>query len=72
MKISIRISIATCALMLVAFTSSAQQKVLNQFKNMKMRSIGPAVTSGRVTAIDAIDAPGGYILAGTASGGLWK
>jgi photosystem II stability/assembly factor-like uncharacterized protein len=72
MKISIRISIATCALMLVAFTSSAQQKVLNQFKNLNMRSIGPAVTSGRVTAIDAIDAPGGYILAGTASGGLWK
>ncbi len=72
MKISIRISIAACALTLVAFTSSAQQKVLNQFKNMNMRSIGPAVTSGRVTAIDAIDAPGGYFLAGTASGGLWK
>ncbi len=37
-----------------------------------MRSIGPATTSGRVTAIDAVDQPNGYILAGTASGGLWK
>lgn len=49
------------------------QKIpLEKFKGMNMRSIGPATTSGRVTAIDAVDRPGGYILAGTASGGLWK
>ena len=41
-------------------------------ENMNVRSIGPATTSGRVTSIDAVDTPSGYILAGAASGGLWK
>lgn len=45
---------------------------LHQFKNMNMRHVGPAATSGRVTSIDVDDRPGGYMLAGTASGGLWK
>lgn len=56
----------------VNITVQSQQNVLKEFKNMRMRHVGPAATSGRVTAIDAVDVPGGYILAGTASGGLWK
>ncbi len=37
-----------------------------------MRSIGPAVMSGRVTAIDVTDHDDNVIYVGTASGGLWK
>ena len=42
------------------------------FKNMNMRSIGPAVMSGRVTAIDVDPLNENTIYVGTASGGLWK
>ncbi len=49
------------------------QKVdMELFKNYKARNIGPAGMSGRVTAIDAVDADPDIIYAGTASGGLWK
>jgi hypothetical protein len=39
---------------------------------MKPRNIGPAATSGRVTAIDALHSNPDIIYVGTASGGLWK
>jgi photosystem II stability/assembly factor-like uncharacterized protein len=42
------------------------------FKNMNMRSIGPAVMSGRVTAIDVDPLNENILYVGTASGGLWK
>jgi len=42
-----------------------------QFKGMSMRSIGPGVTSGRVTAID-LPPNQGSIYIGAASGGVWK
>ncbi|MFM7725110.1 MAG: WD40/YVTN/BNR-like repeat-containing protein, partial [Flavobacteriales bacterium] len=42
------------------------------FKNMSMRSIGPAVMSGRVTSIDVDPFNENIIYVGTASGGLWK
>lgn len=49
------------------------QKVdMELFKNYKARNIGPAGMSGRVTAIDAVNADPDIIYAGTASGGLWK
>lgn len=51
----------------------AQQKnELDLFKNMSMRSIGPAVTSGRVTSIDVQKNNSNIIITGTASGGIWK
>ncbi len=46
--------------------------VPEDFKNMSMRSIGPAVMSGRVTAIDVDPLNENIIYVGTASGGLWK
>jgi len=57
--------------------SHAQQtsnslKVPEGFKNMNMRSIGPSVMSGRVTAIDVDPLNDNLIYVGTASGGLWK
>ncbi|MDZ4822402.1 MAG: hypothetical protein SH856_02980 [Flavobacteriales bacterium] len=54
-----------------SMTGIAQQNVLDHFKNMNMRAIGPAVMSGRVTAIDVRDDNPDIIYAGTASGGLW-
>ncbi|MEZ5027599.1 MAG: hypothetical protein R2765_02300 [Ferruginibacter sp.] len=50
----------------------AQKISLEQFKNLKPRSIGPAGMSGRVTAIDALYTNPNLIYLGTASGGVWK
>jgi photosystem II stability/assembly factor-like uncharacterized protein len=52
--------------------SPAQKISLDQFKNFKPRSIGPAGMSGRVTSIDAVVANPDIIYLGTASGGVWK
>lgn len=49
-----------------------QKTDMELFKNYKARNIGPAGMSGRVTAIDAVDANPDIIYSGTASGGLWK
>ena len=51
---------------------TAQKISLDQFKNFKPRSIGPAGMSGRVTSIDAVVANPEIIYLGTASGGVWK
>jgi photosystem II stability/assembly factor-like uncharacterized protein len=56
----------------ISFTCKAQETVPDLFKNMSMRSIGPAVMSGRVTAIDVAGHDENIIFTGTASGGLWK
>ncbi len=61
-----------CSLVVLTNLLNAQTIPLKEFENMSMRSIGPATTSGRVTAIDAIDGANGPIYIGTASGGVWK
>lgn len=45
---------------------------LDQFKDIKIRNIGPAGMSGRVTSIDVDLSDPEIIYAGTASGGVWK
>jgi len=58
---------------LIAFSFvNAQVLQENYWKNFKPRSIGPAGMSGRVTAIDVVEAKPEVIYAGTASGGLWR
>ncbi len=42
------------------------------FGDIRARSIGPAVMSGRVSAIDAIDDQSEILYVGAASGGVWK
>lgn len=42
------------------------------FGEMKARHIGPAVMSGRISAIDAWEEDARLIYAGAASGGVWK
>ena len=41
-------------------------------KGMKARSIGPAVTSGRMTALDVVTSNIKIMYAATATGGVWK
>ena len=43
-----------------------------QFAGMSARSIGPAVGTGRISAIDAVVADPNVIYVGAAPGGLWK
>ncbi|MBK8609506.1 MAG: hypothetical protein IPL84_06055 [Chitinophagaceae bacterium] len=61
-------------IILIAFgpDTAAQKISLDQFKNLKPRSIGPAGMSGRITAIDALISNPNVIYLGTASGGVWK
>ncbi|WP_128545796.1 VPS10 domain-containing protein [Larkinella soli] len=42
------------------------------FKEIRARSIGPATAGGRVTSVDAVRTQPDVIVAGTASGGVWK
>ncbi len=60
--------------LLVAFCSeSIAQKVdATQLKGLKIRNIGPAGMSGRITAIDVDLSNPDIIYAGSASGGVWK
>ena len=50
----------------------SQQIPKSFFSSMKIRNIGPAGTSGRVTSIDALQSNPDIIYIGTASGGLWR
>ena len=49
-----------------------QKLDMKKFEGMKPRSIGPAVMSGRVTAIAVVRKNPDIIYIGSASGGLWK
>jgi photosystem II stability/assembly factor-like uncharacterized protein len=65
------------AVLCLAVTSwgpgAAQTKITsNTFGELKARNIGPAIMSGRVTTIDALQADPRLVYIGTASGGLWK
>lgn len=42
------------------------------FSGVEARSIGPAVMSGRIMAIDAVNSDPNIIYVGAASGGVWK
>ncbi|MBL4755074.1 MAG: hypothetical protein JKY52_15945 [Flavobacteriales bacterium] len=58
---------------LVTCLPAVAQKVdVAKLKGMKVRSIGPAGMSGRVTSIEAVESNPDVIYIGTASGGVWK
>ncbi len=59
------------ALMLGATFGHSQKINVELLKGMKIRNIGPAGMSGRVTAIDVDLSNPERIFAGTASGGVW-
>jgi photosystem II stability/assembly factor-like uncharacterized protein len=64
----------TCILVtLLTIGFATGQKVnLNHLKGMRMRNIGPAGMSGRVTTIDVNLQNPDQIYVGTASGGVWR
>ncbi len=58
--------------LIAASTLNAQNLDLSALENLKIRSIGPANMSGRITAIDAVVSNPKIIFIGAASGGVWK
>ncbi len=59
--------------LLPAFIEAKEIKIDSYtFGGLEARSIGPAVMSGRIAALDATSGDKPTIYAGTASGGLWK
>ena len=59
--------------LLISFSVISQTKFTSYiFGDITARQIGPAVMSGRITAIDAVNNESNIVYVGTASGGLWK
>lgn len=58
--------------LLLAFLLLATLSANAQTTNLKIRNVGPANMSGRITALDAVTKNPKIIYAGAASGGIWK
>ncbi|NPD45030.1 MULTISPECIES: glycosyl hydrolase [unclassified Lentimicrobium] len=60
----------------MSFSAFSQKKEIKlskyTFGEYKAREIGPAVMSGRISAIDALESNHNIIYVGAASGGVWK
>ena len=52
--------------------SFSQTPVKVSFGSMRARSIGPAVMSGRITTVDAVEHHPEILYVGAANGGVWK
>lgn len=62
-----------CLLLLAFCTPAFAQSIqADQLKGLRIRSIGPAAMSGRITAVTADPNDPNIIYAGAASGGLWR
>lgn len=59
-------------MLLIPLVIHAQELNLSNLEIMKVRSIGPAGMSGRITAIDVNLSDDRQIFVGSASGGVWK
>ena len=70
-KTTIQLFIAI-GILFFTFDTNAQKIEVEQLKAMKIRNIGPAGMSGRVTSIDVVESNTDIIYAGTASGGVWR
>ncbi|MGB5436087.1 MAG: hypothetical protein WBM98_09365, partial [Maribacter sp.] len=51
---------------------NAQSVDMDHLENLKIRSVGPANMSGRITAIDVVNDNPKIMYVGAASGGVWK
>lgn len=56
----------------IFFLSWSQPLQMDQLQSLKIRNVGPANMSGRITAIDAVQSNPKIIFVGAASGGVWK
>ena len=69
----LKTGILVVALIGMGLPASAQVEIdSNTFGGLYARSIGPAIMSGRIAAIDAVAGDPLTIYAGAASGGVWK
>ncbi len=65
--------IGICSVLLTPASSYSQVKLTSAILGgLEARQIGPAVMSGRITCIKALESESRIIYVGTASGGLWK
>ena len=62
----------TALFLFLIYSLHAQKISLDQLKNFKLRNIGPAGMSGRITAIDVVNNNQDTWYVGAASGGVWK
>ncbi|MBK6948704.1 MAG: hypothetical protein IPH16_12210 [Haliscomenobacter sp.] len=60
------------ALVCTAGSLFSQPQMDRILGNIQARQIGPATTSGRISAIDAVHRSPEIIYVGTAGGGVWK
>jgi photosystem II stability/assembly factor-like uncharacterized protein len=65
-------SILTSFLTIAFLATQAQNVTIDQLKAMKIRNIGPAGMSGRVTSVDVVHSNQDIWYIGAASGGVWK
>ncbi len=64
---------AVFLIIVLSFESYSQTKINSAtFGAVQARQIGPAVMSGRITAIDAVNKDPRIMYIGTAGGGVWK
>ena len=67
------LSIAAVALVALTAPAAATVEITSKdFGGMSARSIGPAVMSGRIAALDATTSDPIHIFVGAASGGVWR
>src|SRR5436190_23103492 len=69
--------IATTLVVFIALTISAAAQTTvkldtNSFGAIEARHIGPAITSGRIAAIDGVNSDPRILYVGSAGGGVWK
>ncbi|WP_291963130.1 WD40/YVTN/BNR-like repeat-containing protein [Maribacter sp.] len=68
----IRFSILFFAFAMIAPFAIGQKIDFSTLKNLKIRNVGPANMSGRITAIDVVTDHPKTMFVGAASGGVWK
>ena len=69
---STRLSVGFLITILAAASTARSQTDITGLAGLKARSIGPSGMSGRISAIDAVNADPNIIYVGAATGGLWK
>ena len=70
--LSFRLSAVILVIIFAGGSIAQSQTDITELSGLKARSIGPSNMSGRIGAIDAVNADPNIIYVGAATGGLWK
>ncbi len=73
-KLVVLLTLFSCLVLILNHSDAQKKSLLNKytFGEFKARHIGPAVMSGRISAIDGVAKDPSTIYVGTAGGGIWK